>query len=229
MATLLLIRHGMTPITGKKLAGWTPGLHLSDAGRAQAEGLVERLRAVPLDAMYASPLERCRETALPLARDRGLRVAARRDLGEVHYGEWTDRSLAQLRKDPLWPAVMHLPSTVRFPGGESFLEAQHRVVAELERIAADHPGGVVACFTHADLIRLALAHFLGVHLDLFQRIAIDTCSVSVLGLGRHMPMLLRLNDTGPLEMPARTAKPKTKTKTKAKRTAKPTTKGKVAT
>lgn len=208
MAILLLVRHGMTPITGKKLAGWTPGLHLSDEGRAQAEGLVERLRDVPVDAIYASPLERCRETALPLARARDLRIAARKDLGEVKYGEWTDRSLSELRKDKLWPAVMHLPSTVRFPDGESFPEAQHRAVAELERIAAAHPEQTVACFTHADLIRLVLAHFLGVHLDLFQRIAIDTCSVSVLAVGGHMPMLLKMNDTGPLRMAKREPKPR---------------------
>jgi probable phosphomutase (TIGR03848 family) len=224
MATILLVRHGMTPITGKRLAGWTPGLHLSDEGRGQADGLVERLRDVPLDAIYASPLERCRETALPLARARDLRITARKDLGEVKYGDWTDGVLADLRKDKLWPAVMHLPSSVRFPGGESFLEAQHRAVAEVERIAAAHPGQTVACFTHADLIRLVLAHFLGVHLDLFQRIAIDTCSVSVLALGTHMPMLLKMNDTGPLKMAKPEPKPKAK---KAKAAAKRTTKGKV--
>jgi probable phosphomutase (TIGR03848 family) len=218
MATLLLVRHGMTPITGKKLAGWTPGLHLSDEGRGQADGLVDRLRDVPLDAIYASPLERCRETALPLARARGLRITARKDLGEVHYGDWTDRSLAELRKDRLWPAVMHLPSTVRFPDGESFLEAQHRAVAELDRIAAAHPEQTVACFTHADLIRLVLAHYLGVHLDLFQRIAIDTCSVSVLAVGGHMPMLLKLNDTGPLKMAKREPKPKGNARAKARTT-----------
>ena len=224
MATLLLVRHGMTPITGKKLAGWTPGLHLSDEGRAQAEGLVERLRDVALEAIYASPLERCRETALPLAKARGLRITPRKDLGEVHYGDWTDGTLAELRKDKLWPAVMHLPSTVRFPGGESFLEAQHRAVAELERIAAAHPDETVACFTHADLIRLVLAHFLGIHLDLFQRIAIDTCSVSVLAVGGHMPMLLKMNDTGPLKIAKREAKPKGAARAKA-RTTKRTKKG----
>ena len=126
-------------------------------------------------------------------------------------------SLAELRKDALWPAVMHLPSTVRFPDGESFLEAQHHAVAELERIAADHPGQVVACFTHADLVRLVLAHFLGVHVDLFQRIAIDTCSVSALHLGGHMPVLLKMNDTGPLRMAKPEAKAKRKPGAKAAR------------
>jgi probable phosphoglycerate mutase len=210
VTTLLLVRHGQAETTGRLLSGWTPGVHLAESGRRQAEGLVERLRGVKVDAMYASPLERCRETAAPLERDRGLRATVRKDLGEIGFGSWTGQPLARLSKNRLWSRVQFLPSRMRFPEGESFAEAQARAVAALETIAGDHPKGRVAVFSHADLIRLVLAHYLGVHLDLFQRIAIDTASVSVVHLGEGMPMVLKVNDTGDLgalrERPKRPAR-----------------------
>ncbi|MFM7718282.1 MAG: MSMEG_4193 family putative phosphomutase [Actinomycetota bacterium] len=196
MTTLLLIRHGRTATAGRRLTGWTPGVHLTEDGRAQAEGLVERLRGVRIDAMVSSPLERCRETAAPLERDRGLRAGVRRELGELHLGDWTGRSIASLARTRAWGKVQHLPSRFRFPGGESFAEAQARAVGALEAIAADHPKGTVAAFSHADLIRLVLAHYLGVHLDLFQRIVVDPASVSVVRIGDGMPMIGKVNDTG---------------------------------
>ena len=198
MTTLLLVRHGQAETTGRLLSGWTPGVHLAESGRKQAEGLVERLRGVKVDAMYASPLERCRETAAPLERDRRLRATVRKDLGEIGFGSWTGQSLARLSRNRLWSRVQFLPSRMRFPDGESFAEAQARGVAALEEIAAAHPKGTVAVFSHADLIRLLLAHYLGMHLDLFQRIMVDTASVSVVHLGEGKPMILKMNDTGDL-------------------------------
>lgn len=198
MTVLLLVRHGLTDSTGKRLTGWTPGIHLSARGREQADGLVARLDGIPLDAIYSSPLERCRETAAPLAAARGLRVSVRQDLGEVRFGDWTNRSLAQLSKTKLWRSVQHVPSLTRFPGGESFAEVQVRAMRELERIAADHPRRRVAVCSHADVIKLVLAHLAGIHTDLFQRLTIDTASVSVLSIGEGIPRLVKVNDTGDL-------------------------------
>ncbi len=199
MSLLLLIRHGMTDLTGKRLIGWTPGVHLSERGREQAAELVERLAAVPIDALYSSPLERCRETAAPLAAARSLRVSVRRDLGEVRYGDWQGRPFSQLVRTKLWKVVHEQPSAVRFPGGESLIETQHRGVRQMERILGDHPGRTVAVISHGDMIRLLIAHFTGVHIDLYQRITVETASVSAIALGGERGNhILRLNDTGSL-------------------------------
>ncbi|MFM8944957.1 MAG: MSMEG_4193 family putative phosphomutase [Actinomycetota bacterium] len=214
MTTLLLVRHGQAETTGRLLSGWTPGVHLAEEGRRQAEGLVERLRGVSIDAMYASPLERCRETAAPLERDRGLKATVRKDVGEIGFGDWTGQPLARLAKNRLWSRVQFLPSRMRFPNGESFAEAQARAVAALEAIVAEHPRGTVAVFSHADLIRLVLAHYLGTHLDLFQRIHVDTASVSAVRLGDGMPMILTVNHTGDLHALRARPRPRRKASTR---------------
>ncbi len=201
MTQILLIRHAVNDVMkAKKLAGWLPDVHLNDEGRQQAEGLIERLRDVPIHAIYASPLERTRETAEPLARQRGLDVFVREELGEVRYGDWTGKSLDELAKQDAWKIVQLYPSGMRFPGGEAIREMQARVVGALESLAADHPRQIVAVFSHADVIKAALAHYLGMHLDLFQRIVIDPASVSVVGLSPFGPRVLRVNDAGPLKL-----------------------------
>ena len=201
MTQLVLIRHGINDMVGqKKLAGWLPGVHLNDEGRAQAEALSERLRDVPISAIYCSPLERTQETAAPLARVKDLPVQIREGLGEVRYGDWTGKQLEELAKDELWRIVQIYPSGMRFPGGDSMREMQARIVNELELIAADHPREIVAVVTHADLIKAALAHYLGVHFDLFQRIGVSPASVSVVQLTRFGPYVVRINDDGPLKL-----------------------------
>ena len=201
MAQILLIRHGVNDMVGqKRLAGWLPGVHLNEEGRAQAEALAERLRDVPISAIYASPLERTRETAEPLARVKDLQVQIREGLGEVHYGDWTGKSLDELSKDELWRVVQVYPSGMRFPGGDSMREMQARIVNEIEQIAAEHPKEIVAVVSHADLIKAALAHYLGTHFDLFQRIVVNPASVSVVQLTRWGPQVVRVNDDGPLKL-----------------------------
>lgn len=195
---LFLIRHALTPVTGKSLSGWLPGHHLSDAGRAEADAMAARMRDIKIDAIYASPLERAVETARPVARAHGLRVRTREELGEVRYGDWEGRSLRALSRTKLWRRVMARPSEVRFPGGETIREAQMRAVDAVERIRGDHEDGAVAVVTHADIIRLLVAHYAGIHIDLYQRIAVGTASVSVVWLGRGGPRVLKLNDTGSL-------------------------------
>jgi probable phosphomutase (TIGR03848 family) len=213
VALLLLIRHGQAETTGKRLSGQAPGIHLSERGREQSEHLVERLRPIRLAAVYASTLERCTETAAPIAAHRGLEVRTVPELVDIHYGDWTGRSLKQVARSARWRAELSSPSTGRFPGGESFVEVQARAVAALERIAAAHRRGAVAVFTHADPIRLVLAHYGGSHLDAFERLIVHPASVSAVLAGPGGPRILRVNDTGTLAdlaPPARPRRPRTK-------------------
>jgi probable phosphomutase (TIGR03848 family) len=197
---VLLVRHGQTPTTGTLLPGRAAGLHLSDAGHAQARAVAERLAALPsVDAVYASPLERTRETARPIGEARGLRVRVDRGLLEADIGDWTGQELKAVRKAPEWKAVQAYPSGFRFPGGESFVEMQSRILATLERLRASHRGGTVVAVSHADVIKAAVAHALGTHLDLFQRIVISPCSVTAISYGGTGPIVLSVNSVGDLK------------------------------
>lgn len=177
---VLLVRHGSTPTTGRDLPGRAPGLHLSDTGRDQAERAAERLSPLRLTALYASPLERARETAAPTARRTGLTVTPEDALLEGDFGEWTGARLADLARLPAWDDVQRRPSTFRFPGGESFAEMQRRMVDGVAALRARHPGGTIACFSHADPIRCLLADALGTELDRFQRISVAPGSISAI-------------------------------------------------
>ena len=198
VATLILVRHGHTDAAGKRLTGWAGGVHLNEAGRRQAERLVGRLNGIRVDHIVSSPLERCRETAAPLAEARGRRVDVRRAWIEVGYGDWTGRSIPQLRRTKLWRRVMTTPSNVRFPGGESLLEVQARAVDAAFDLAAEHARGTVAVVSHADVIRLLVAHLAGMHADHLQRLSIDTASITAVSLSNGIPRLLTVNDTGDL-------------------------------
>jgi probable phosphoglycerate mutase len=194
---VLLVRHGQTPTTGKLLPGRAPGLHLADTGTLQARTAGERIAALKqVDAIYASPLERARETAAPIAAARNMKVQIDKGLLECDFGQWTGAELKALMKLPEWQTVQRSPSTFRFPGGESFTEMQTRIVTAIDRIRAKHEGGVVVCVSHADPIKAAVAHAMGTHLDLFQRIVISTCSVSAIAYSVGGPIVLTVNSTG---------------------------------
>ena len=197
---VLLVRHGQTPTTGSTLPGRAPGLHLADAGREQAEAVAARIAELPkVDAVYASPLERTRETAAPIAKALGLRTKAEKGLLECDFGDWTGKKLKDLMKLPEWKTVQRYPSGFRFPGGESFAEMQARITGALQRIASDHPGQVVVAVSHADPIKAAVAAALGTHLDLFQRIVVSPCSVTAIAYGPEGPIVLTVNSvTGSL-------------------------------
>jgi probable phosphoglycerate mutase len=196
---LFLVRHALTPATGVRLAGWRPNIHLSDAGRAEASRMAGRFERVPLNAIYSSPLERAVETARPLATAKKLRIRVREALGEVRYGEWEGRSLRSLAKTRHWRTVLAHPSEGRFPGGESLRETQCRVVAAVGEIVNEHGRGAVAVVTHADVIKMVLAHYAGIHLDLYARLAVAPVSVSVVAAGNGGPRILKVNDTGSLD------------------------------
>jgi probable phosphomutase (TIGR03848 family) len=197
---LLLIRHALTAHVGHKLSGWSSGVHLSDEGTKQASRLAERLHDVQIDAIYSSPLDRALETAQPIAKDHKLRVRQREEIGEVKYGELEGKSLRTLAKGKLWSRLQTWPSDVRFPGGESLRETQARAVASIERLRAEHPKQNVAVVSHGDWIRLSVAHYLGVHVDLYRRINVDPASVSAILFFEMMPVVQVVNETGDLAM-----------------------------
>lgn len=194
---ILLVRHGQTPTTGQVLPGRAAGLHLADTGHDQARRVAARIAELPkVDAIYASPLERARETAAPIGKALSQRVRIAKGLLECDFGDWTGEKLAMLMKKPEWATVQRSPSTFRFPNGESFTEMQNRIVGALDAIRAAHPGGTVVCVSHADPIKAAVAHAMGTHLDLFQRIVISTCSVSAIAYSGWGPTVLTVNSTG---------------------------------
>ena len=196
MPVVLLIRHGENEYVKKgRLAGRKEGVHLNDKGRAQALALAEALANVPIKAVYSSPLERTMETAAPLAEIHKLQVIPRDGLLEVDYGIWQDKTLKQLARRKLWKTVQSAPAHMRFPGGESFGEAQLRIAEELTGLARTHKKkDIIACIGHSDMIKLAAAYFLGLPLDLFQRLIVQPASVTTLHLSPdHGARLVNLN------------------------------------
>lgn len=194
---MLLVRHGQTPTTGRLLPGRAPGLHLAEQGVHQAERAGERIAELKrVDAIYCSPLERARETAASIGKAIGMRPKVERGLLECDFGDWTGAELKKLMKLPEWRTVQKAPSSFRFPNGESFTEMQVRIVTALDRLRARHPGGVIVCVSHADPIKAAIAHALGTHIDLFQRIVISTCSISAIAWSTDGPIALTVNSAG---------------------------------
>ncbi len=198
MSTVLLVRHGLTAMTGPVLAGRTPGVHLDERGQKQAAAVAERMAALPLAAVVTSPLERCAETAQAIRAAQPNEPAWHVDdrLIECGYGEWTGKAIKDLMKDPLWKVVQAQPSAVRFPGGEGLAEMATRAVAAV-RDWDDRLGDAVwvAC-THGDIIKAVLADALGLHLDQYQRIVPDPGSVSVIRYTKTRPYVIRVNDVG---------------------------------
>ena len=201
MPLVYLIRHGENEyVKSGKLAGQTPGVHLNEKGQQQARALAEALAGVRLKAIYASSLERAVETAEPIAQVHGLEVQLRPDLKDNAIGKWQGRSWKVLRRTRAWKVVQGAPSRFRFPEGESFMETQARVVACLEAIVASHkPRDVLAVVFHADPIKLAVAYYLGMPLDHFQRLGCDTASITSMYIGPENAALLRLNQTAHLD------------------------------
>jgi probable phosphomutase (TIGR03848 family) len=228
-ATLILfVRHGTTPTTGQVLPGRAAGLHLAEKGKAEAEAVAERLaglttppqpeaptpakakatngRQAPADpafgiaAVYASPLERARETAAPIARRLGHKVIIERGLIEMDFGEWTGAELKALRKLPEWSAIQRYPSGFQFPGGEGFSAMRARMAATVASLCRRHPDEAIVAVSHADTIKAAVSDALGTHLDLFQRIVVSPCSVTMIRYAPSGPVVVAVNSTGDLRI-----------------------------
>lgn len=198
MSTVLLVRHGLTAMTGPVLAGRTPGVHLDERGQQQATALGARLAKLPLAAIVTSPLERCVETAEAIRDSQPAAPAWHVDdrFIECGYGDWTGRPLKELAKDPLWKVVQAQPSAVRFPGGEALAEMAARAVGAVREWDARLGDAVWVVCTHGDIIKAILADALALHLDQYQRIVPDPASVSVVRYTSTRPYVLRVNDTG---------------------------------
>ena len=199
MNRLLLIRHALNDWVGKRVAGWTPGVSLNEKGQAQAARLAEWLEPVPLEAIYSSPLERAVETAEPIARSHGLKMEVREAIGESHYGELDGKPMQEVFKSEQWEQWLRHPSRTRFPGAETTYEVQVRVGAALEQILQDHPEGNIVVVSHADPIRVTVAHYIGLPLDLVGRIWVSPASVTTLRFDEWGPRLTHLSHTGSLD------------------------------
>jgi len=198
---VLFVRHGLTPTTGKVLPGRAHGLHLAAEGQAQAARVAERIATLNRapTAVYASPLERTRETASPIARALGVRVRTERGLIECDIGDWTGAALKSVSKKPEWAAVQQWPSGFQFPGGESFADLQVRTANAVLRLVHRHPGETIVAVSHADPIKAVVAAAAGIPLDMFQRIVVSPCSVSAVLYGPGGPRVLCINSTSELK------------------------------
>jgi probable phosphoglycerate mutase len=157
-------------------------------------------KGLTIAAVYASPLERARETAAPIGRRLGHKVAIEKGLIEMDFGEWTGAELKSLRKLPEWNAVQRYPSGFQFPGGEAFSAMRARIAATVAGLCQRHPGQAIVCVSHADVIKAAVSEALGTHLDLFQRIVISTCSVTAVSYSPTGPVVLAVNSTGDIRL-----------------------------
>lgn len=198
MTTFFLIRHASCSGLGQTLWGRTLGIYLDETGKLQALRLAERFRGITLEAIYSSPLERALETAETIARTMNLEVNQNPAFHEIDFGEWTGKSFDTLASDEVWRRFNSVRSTTRIPGGESFLEVQTRVIAELENLSSQHNNARVAIVSHADVIKAAVGYFTATPIDLLQRIEISPCSVNVITMDKTGTRLLTINNTGAL-------------------------------
>lgn len=204
MATIILVRHGENDWVKKhRLAGWISGVHLNENGREQAKLVAKRLGQLPVTAVYSSPVTRCVETAQYIAKSHKKEIVQLENLGEVRYGKWEGKKIAKLAHKKKWHTVQYYPSRMRFPQGEALREVQFRAIQTLEKLAKKHKDEIIVVVSHADLIKLVVAHYLGVHIDLFQRIIISPASASIIALPANgMVRVVRVNDDGPLKPPS---------------------------
>jgi broad specificity phosphatase PhoE len=199
MPLFLLIRHGENEYVKKgRLAGRLPGIHLNEKGRAQSKAvadlLLKRVADAPVKFIYSSPLERALETAEPIAQALHAEIVPRPGLIETEPGEWTGKTLKSLRRLKQWRTVQRNPSLFRFPQGESFAEAQFRMCQELQVLGAGQDDkNILICVSHSDPIKLAIAYFIGMPLDQFQRLSVSTASINALFIGDSGSQLLTLN------------------------------------
>jgi probable phosphomutase (TIGR03848 family) len=207
---LILVRHAVTAHTGPLLSGRMPGIDLSEKGVGQAEAAAARLAKLPIAAIYASPIERTTQTARCIAAHHNLEVQALPGVIEADYGDWTGGKIADLAKTDEWKVVQVTPSRAQFPGGESIRAMQSRMVDALDAVVAAHPNETVVVVSHADPIKSAIAHYTGMHLDLFQRLHVSPASATVLDFHAYGVLLVKCNDTGGLDdlLPEETAEKK---------------------
>lgn len=198
MTKILLIRHAVTELTGKRLLGRLPGVPLNEHGQLQANALAEKLPGANVSAVYSSPVQRVVETATPIAAAAGQVCNILDDVQELDFGHWTNKTIAELEGDEQFKLFNIFRSSTRIPGGELMTEAQTRVVSALERLRNKHVNETIVIVSHSDIIKAALAFYLGMPIDMMQRIEISPASVSVLELYQETARVTLLNDTSHL-------------------------------
>ena len=198
MTTFLLIRHALHEFGGHRIAGRTPDVNLSPDGLRQATALAERLARTKIDAIYASPVLRCQQTAERIAAPHRLEIRTADAITELDFGDWQGATLADLDGQDHWKRFNAFRSGTRAPNGELFLETQLRIVRFLLDIKDRHPNQTVAVVSHADVIRAALLHFLGMPMDHFLRVEISPASVTTVAIAPYGPWVLGINHTGEL-------------------------------
>ncbi|HJU18301.1 MAG TPA: histidine phosphatase family protein [Stellaceae bacterium] len=194
MTIFYLIRHGEHTLLGRRLVGRMSGVGLSERGREEARWLAGRLAEERIDALYASPMQRTRETAAIIAEALNLAIGCREDVIELDYGEWTGASFDSVRGDPRWQPWNQSRSIATLPGGESMRAVQQRIVAALFDLHAAHPDARVAIVSHGDVIRAALLFALGMPLDFYSRIEVAPASINTIRLETSTIRVLGLNE-----------------------------------
>jgi probable phosphomutase (TIGR03848 family) len=193
VSTFFLIRHGLHEFGAHRLAGRTPNVHLSQEGVRQAEHIAEILSRESIRRIYSSPLERTRETALLFGKKLNLPVQIKNEFIEVDFGDWTGRDFQELDSIPEWKQFNLFRSGTRVPGGEHILEIQKRAVNGLEELKKENPFESMVIVSHGDVIRSLIAYYLGIPLDLFQRIEVEPASISILTLEDYAPKIRCIN------------------------------------
>jgi broad specificity phosphatase PhoE len=180
MTTFYLVRHGSNDFFSHTLVGRRPGVHLNEAGRREADDLATALAPEKIQQIFTSPLERCRETAAPMARKFGLEARVSEALIEVEFGEWTGRTFVELDALESWKQWNAFRSGGRAPGGETMLEVQSRMVGLIATLRREFSGQRIALVSHGDPLRAVLLYFLGTPLEFIRRIELSPASVTVL-------------------------------------------------
>jgi broad specificity phosphatase PhoE len=193
MTRFYLLRHAVIDGLGKKITGRMSGVALNASGRDQAARLARRLERHAIDALYTSPQRRTIETAEAVAQELGLKIEIAGELDEIDFGDWTGKTYDELGGLDEWRAFNALHSATRIPNGELLLEAQTRVIALMGRLCDRHPEKTVALVSHGDVIRVALAHQLGIPIDFIMRFEVGPASISAVELNAHGPRVLWIN------------------------------------
>lgn len=196
MIKILLIRHALTDSIGKRISGRTPGISLNDEGRKQVVHLVESLNRLHIDILFSSPLERAIETASPIGESHGIKYIVSDEFTEIDYGAWTNLTIEEIKNAPTFRVYNSFRSITQIPGGEFPLDAQNRMLAAIGKLRRQYSGETVAIVTHADLIKSAIAFYLGMPLDMMHRIEISPASVSVIRIDDEYIQVMHLNHTG---------------------------------
>jgi broad specificity phosphatase PhoE len=200
--TLHLLRHAVHDHPADMLCGRMAGVRLGPEGERQAARLAHRFPLDSLDALHTSPIRRCRETAASLEAACGLVAIVDPAAEELDFGDWTGRRFTQLEGDPHWRSWNLDRDHAAAPGGETMGDVRARVVAMLEETLMLHPHDRVAVVTHAEIVRTAVLHVLGLPLQAYDRLEIGPASVTTLCLWPGGGRLIGLNDVSHITAPA---------------------------